>query len=185
MSTLARVTQAGIASHDTIDGEERGVHLKRHGAGAGVVLTMPSSDRSAKAGKANLDSQRTSEPIMLLEHVSSDVPGTTSMSKYSRNQAAIADVLLKEQFLKKIDSSARARIAEWKEAASNSEDNSHTFTTKKHINNAPRATDRWKLSLHESVESVKTIAPEAEKKDDRKASASYREGEAQRKRKHK
>lgn len=39
-----------------------------------------------------------------------------------------------------------------------------------------RATDRWKLSLHESVESVRTIAPEAEEvnKEDRKGTASCR-----------
>jgi len=39
-------------------------------------------------------------------------------------------------------------MKEWKEAASNSADNSHTFTTQKRVDNAPRATDMWKLSLH-------------------------------------
>ena len=57
--------------------------------------------------------------------------------------------------------------------------------TQRRVDNAPRATDMWKLSLHQLVESVRAIAPEAEevKNDDRKASASYREGAAQRKKK--
>lgn len=58
-------------------------------------------------------------------------------------------------------------------------DNSHTFTTKKRADNTPRASDKWKISLHESVESVMTIAPGAEevKKEDQAASASYHEAE--------
>ena len=76
----------------------------------------------------------------------------------------------------------RARIKEWKDAASNSDDNSHPFTTKPRSTNTRRATDKWKLSHHESVEAVKLIAPDAEEvtADDRAVSASYREGEAQR-----
>ena len=54
-STLARVTKAGIASHDTIEGEEDGVHWKRKGVGAGVDLTMPTLERVTKAGTASAD----------------------------------------------------------------------------------------------------------------------------------
>ena len=120
---------------------------------------------------------------MLLQLVSSTVePDAPPMSKITRNQADIVDVLLKNQFFKKNTGQTRARIKEWKDAASNSDDNSHPFTTKPRSTNARRATDKWKLSHHESVEAVKLIAPDAEEvtADDRAVSASYREGEAQR-----
>ena len=46
LSTLARVTKAGIASAETIEGEATGVHLKRKGEGKGVVLTMSMAERA-------------------------------------------------------------------------------------------------------------------------------------------
>jgi len=169
----------GLESAATDEDEKRGAHLKRQGEGAGVVKTMSMSAR----GSASLGSQRIERPIMLLQLVSSTVePDAPPMSKITRNQADIVDVLLKNQFFKKNTGQTRARIKEWKDAASNSDDNSHPFTTKPRSTNARRATDKWKLSHHESVEAVKLIAPDAEEvtADDRAVSASYREGEAQR-----
>ena len=99
--------------------------------------TMPTLDRVTKAGTAGLGCQSIEEPIILLELVSSNVSGTTSVSKYSQNQAAIANVLLKEQFFKSNNGSSRTMMREWKEAANNSVDNSHTFTTKTRADNAP------------------------------------------------
>jgi len=182
------MSDRGIASADTIDGEETGVHLRVQGERAGIDLTPSMSAR----GSASLGSQRIDRPIMLLEFQSSTVePDAPPVSKYTRNQNGIADVLMENQFFKAINRNTRARIKEWKDAASNSDDNSHPFTTKPRSDNAPRATDVWKLSLHESVESVLTIAPNATEvtTDDRAVSASYREGDAQqkaakRKRKH-
>jgi hypothetical protein len=120
---------------------------------------------------------------MLLEFVSSTVvPDAPPVSKYTRNKADIGNVLLKNQFFKSITGCSQGRIIEWKVAAGNSNDNSHTFTTKPRSDNARRATDVWKISLHESVVSVLAIAPDATEvnKADRAVSASYREGKAQR-----
>jgi hypothetical protein len=162
-------------------GEKRGTHLKRQGVGAGEILTMSMSERAS----LTLGSQRTSEPLMLLEFVSSTVvPDAPPVSKYTQNQADVGDVLLKNQFFKSITGSSRTRILEWKVAAGDSNDNSHIFTTKQTRNNsARRATDVWKISLHESVVSVLAIAPDATEvnKADRAVSASYREGKAKRK----
>jgi hypothetical protein len=174
------MSDRGLESAATDEGEARGVHVKRNGVGAGEVLTMSMSER----GSLNLGSQRTSDPLMLLHLVSSTVdPDAPPVSKISRNQADIADVLLANQFFKSINSNSRNRIKEWKVAAGKSNDNSHIFTTKKTRNNsARRATDVWKISRHESVVSVLAIAPNATEVNDadRAVSASYREGEAQR-----
>jgi hypothetical protein len=110
------------------------------------------------------------------------------VKKFTRNQADIADVLLKNQFFKTINSKSWARIKEYKDIANNSDDKSHPFTTNKRglrDDSAPRATDRWILSLHESEDSVKAFAPEATRvtTDERKVSESYREDETNRKRK--
>jgi hypothetical protein len=104
------------------------------------------------------------------------------VKKFTRNQADIADVLLTNEFFKNICSSTRDRIKEYKDAASKSDDKSHTFTTRPRSDNARRATDLWKLSLHESEESVKAFAPEATRvnTDERKVSESYRKIDAQR-----
>ena len=115
---------------------------------------------------------------MLLKFVSSTVdPDAPPVSKFTRNQAKIANVLLNNQFFNKVDSHVRAKIKKLKDEASISDDNSHPFTTKKRSDNARRATDWWKLSLHESVESIRKIAPEAEEvtTDYRAVSSSYRE----------
>ena len=45
LSTLARVTKAGIASAATIEGEATGIHCNVQGEGKGVVLTKSMSDR--------------------------------------------------------------------------------------------------------------------------------------------
>ena len=168
-------------SADTIEGEARGVHVRRNGVGAGVDLTPSMSAR-------RLGSQNTEEPIMLLELVSSTkVTVAEIVPQYTRNQADVAAVLLKNQFFNKINGRSRTRISEWKSAADDSNDNSHTFTTKPRSDNAPRATDVWKLSHFESLVSVLATAPNATEvnDDDRKASASYRERGAQQKRKRK
>jgi len=181
MPTLERVTNAGFASADTIDGKETGVHLRVQGVGAGVDLTPSMSAR----GSESLGIQNTEEPLMLLQLVSSTVePDAPPVSKYSRNQAEILDVLLKNQFFKSVNGNTKLKIKEWKDAAGDSsDDNSHTFMTKLRKDNAPRASDKWKLSLHESEEVVKLIAPDATEvnKADRAVSASFREGQAQRK----
>jgi hypothetical protein len=177
------MSDRGLESAATDEGEKRGKHVKRNGVGAGEVLTMSMSER----GSLKLGSHRTSDPLMLLELVSSTVdPDAPPVSKISRNQADIADVLLANQFFKSISRGARKRIKEWKDAAGdNRDDNSHTFTTKPRKDNARRATDVWKISRHESLVSVLAIAPNATEVNDadRAVSASYREGEAQRKRK--
>jgi hypothetical protein len=161
----------GMESAATDEGEERGIHVKRKGVGAGVELTPSMSAR-------RLGSQNTEEPIMLLELVSSTkVTVAEIVPQYTRNQADVAAVLLKNQFFKSIAGSSRTRIREWKAAAEYSNDNSHTFSTKPRSDNAPRATDVWKLSLFESLVSVLATAPNATEvnDDDRKASASNRE----------
>jgi hypothetical protein len=120
---------------------------------------------------------------MLLEFVSSTVvPNAPLVKKFTRNQAEIADILLTNEFFKKIDSRALTRVREYKNIANKSDDKSHTFTTQPRSDTARRATDLWKLSLHESEESVKAFAPEATRvtTDERKVSESYREDEAQR-----
>ena len=121
-----------------MEGKATGVHLKAHGKGKGVVLTPSMSAR-------RLGSQVIGEPLMLLELVSSTVdPRASPVSKIVRNQAELADVLVKNKFFKKIDSRVRARIKKWKDEASNSDDKSHPFTTAKpHSDSARRATDRW------------------------------------------
>jgi len=140
-----------------------------------------SKSMSARS-RESLGSQNIDEPFMLLQLLSSKKPDATPVSKFSRNQADIVDVLLMNEFFKKPDRTARRRFGEYKEKARVSENNSHSFTTKKQICNAPRASDLWKLSLHESVESIRKIAQEAEEvtTEDRKVSASYRKGEVQR-----
>ena len=177
MSMSARGLESAVAD----EGELRGAHLKRKGVGAGIVKTPSMSAR----GSAKLGYQNTEEPIMLLRLVSSTVNPDAPrhfVPKYTRNQAGIADVLLKNQFLKNVGGNSYKRIKEWKKKASDSDDNSHPFTTRPQSNNAPRATDVWNFSLHESVESVLKIAPNSTEvnDDDRAVSASSREGEAQR-----
>jgi hypothetical protein len=52
ISTLERVTNAGLKGSATDDGEARGVHVKRNGVGAGVEKTMSISARGeASTGK--------------------------------------------------------------------------------------------------------------------------------------
>jgi hypothetical protein len=167
----------GKASHATDPDCDPGVHQIKNG-----VLSMSTLDRVTQGGKASIGSQRIDTPVMLLQLVSSTVdPEAPLVKKFTRNNADIADVLLKNQFFKTINSKSWARIKEWKDKANNSDDKSNTFTTKKN-RFAPRASDWWKLSLHESEDSVKAIAPGATRvtTDERKVSESYRESEAQR-----
>ena len=49
MPTLERVTNAGMASAATDEGEARGVHVKRNGVGAGVEKTMSMSARGMES----------------------------------------------------------------------------------------------------------------------------------------
>ena len=174
--------ERGIASADTIDGEKTGVHWKRQGEDKGKVLTMSMSDR----GSLSLGYQNTEEPLMLLRLVSSTVNPDAPrhfVPKYTRNQADIADVLLANGFFKNSHSgSTGRRIREFKDAADKCDDKSHPFTSKPRSNSAPRATDKWNFSLHESVASVLKIAPNATEVNDadRVVSASSREGNAQR-----
>jgi hypothetical protein len=166
-------------------------------AGNGRTKEDINADKSRggkEGGSKKLGCQNIDRPVMLLELQSSAVdPNAPLVKKYTRNQADIADVLLANKFLKTINSDIKARIKKYKDAANNSDDKSHPFTTKKkglRTDSAPRATDRWILSLHESEDSVKAFAPEATKvtTDDRKVSESYREEKNQRdskrKRKH-
>jgi hypothetical protein len=138
-----------------------------------------------RGGSENLGRQNIDRPIMLLQLVSSTAdPNAPLVKKYTRSQNEIADVLVANKFTNSI-SGIMPRIKEWKDAANNSDDKSHPFTTKKQglrSDSAPRATDRWILSLHESEDLVKAFAPEATKvtTDDRKVSESYREEKNQR-----
>jgi hypothetical protein len=161
-------------------------------AGNGRTKEDINADKSRggkEAGSMNLGRQNIDRPIMLLQLVSSTAdPNAPLVKKFTRNNADIADVLLKNEFFKKIDSKSWARIKEWKDIANNSDDKNHPFTTNKRglrADSAPRASDRWILSLHESEDSVKAFAPEATRvtTDERKVSESYREDETNRKRK--
>lgn len=178
VSTLERVTNAGIASAATDPDCEKGEHWM-------TEKGRYSKSMSARS-RESLGSQNIDEPFMLLQLLSSEKPDATPVSKFSRNQADIVDVLLMNQFFKKPDRGSRRRFGEYREKAKDSENNSHRFTTKKRFNNAPRASDWWKLSLHESVESIRKIAQEAEEvtTEDREVSASYRKGEVQRLKRH-
>ena len=170
VSTLERVTNAGIASAATDPDCEKGEHWM-------VKEGRYSKSMSARS-RESLGSQNIDEPFMLLQLLSSEKPDATPVSKFSRNQADIVDVLLMNQFFKKPDGGSRKRVGEYKEKARVSENNSHRFTTRKQHNSAPRASDWWELSLHESVESIRKIAQEAEEVTtaDREVSASYRKG---------
>jgi hypothetical protein len=164
----------GIASHRTDPNCQPGEHRMSNGEMSTSTLA-----RVTKAGKARLGCQNIDNPIMLLELVSSIVdPDATLVKKFTQNQADIVDVLLANEFFKKITSSnPRDRIRKYKDIANNSDDKSHTFTTQPRSDNARRATDLWKLSLHESEDSVKAFAPEATRvtTDDRAVSESSRE----------
>jgi hypothetical protein len=147
-------------------------------------VTADKRKNGKAGGSMNLGCQNINRPVMLLELQSSAVdPNAPLVKKFTRNQADIADVLLKNKFINNVKSSIKERIKEWKDKANNSDDKSHPFTTKKQglrPDSAPRATDRWILSLHESEESVKAFAPEATRVtiDKRKVSESYREAQA-------
>ena len=154
-------------------------------AGNGRTKEDINADKSRggkEGGSKNLGCQNIDKPIMLLEFVSSTVvPNAPLVKKFSRNHADIADVLLTNEFFKSASSTQKERIREYKEAANKSGDKSHQFTTKKkglRPDSARRATDWWRLSLHESEESVMVFAPEATRvtTDERKVSESYREG---------
>jgi hypothetical protein len=164
----------GIASHRTDPNCDPGVHRMSNGEMSTSTLA-----RVTKAGKARLGCQNIDKPIMLLELVSSIVdPDATLVKKFTQNNADIVDVLLANEFFKKITSSTeRKRIRVYKDIANKSDDKSHTFTTQPRSNNPRRATDLWKLSLHESEDSVKALAPEATRvtTDDRAVSESSRE----------
>ena len=111
MSTLDRVTQAGIASHKTDPNCEQGVHLMNNGEISTSIqivgiashetdpnceqgvhwieeeyrFSMSTLDRATKGRSASLGSQRIEKPIKLLVLQSSNVRETTSVPKYSRN----------------------------------------------------------------------------------------------------
>ena len=162
-----------------------GGYMKTGIAGNGRTKEEITADKSRggkESGIKNLGCQNIDKPIMLLEFVSSTVvPNAPLVKKFSRNHADIADVLITNEFFKSASSTQKERIREYKDKANNSDDKSHQFTTKKQglrSDSARRATDWWRLSLHESEKSVKVFAPEATRvtTDERKVSESYREG---------
>ena len=124
--------------------------------------------------------QNTKNPLMLLRLMSSSkVPVESFEPKYTRNNTDIGAVLTIEQFIKSFNSCARERVRKWKDAAINSKSNSHPFTTSKkglRPDSALRATDKWELSMHETEEAIKLIAPNATEVNntDREATASVR-----------
>ena len=124
--------------------------------------------------------QNTKNPLMLLRLMSSSkVPVESFEPKYTRSNTDIGAVLTIEQFIKSFNSCARERVRKWKDAAINSKSNSHPFTTSKkglRPDSALRATDEWELSIHETEEAIKLIAPNATEVNntDREATASVR-----------